>query len=116
MFNSFILNLNITYNNIIITFCKKNGEIIFWKSSGCLKFKGSKKSTPYAAQKVMENVCNEILNRKNYKIWLNIKGVGIGRDSAVKSLISFNKIKIMGISDKTPLPHNGCRPPKRRRV
>jgi len=114
--NIYILNINASMNNTIVTVTNYIGKVIFWKSAGSLKFSGSKKSTPYAAQKTVELVCDDLICRKIFDVWVNIKGVGLGREPSIRVLVSLTDIKIVGISDKTPLPHNGCRPPKKRRI
>ncbi|AWU43695.1 30S ribosomal protein S11 [Blattabacterium sp. (Cryptocercus kyebangensis)] len=104
-----------TFNNIIITLTNKKGEVIAWSSAGKMNFKGSKKNTPYAAQMAAENVAKEGLNAGIKKIEVKVKGPGAGRDAAIRAL-SNSGILVTLIKDITPLPHNGCRPPKRRRV
>ncbi|AWU42610.1 30S ribosomal protein S11 [Blattabacterium punctulatus] len=104
-----------TFNNIIITLTNKKGEVIAWSSAGKMNFKGSKKNTPYAAQITAENVAKKGLNAGIKKIEVKVKGPGAGRDAAIRAL-SNSGILVTLIKDITPLPHNGCRPPKRRRV
>ncbi|WP_113738255.1 30S ribosomal protein S11 [Blattabacterium clevelandi] len=104
-----------TFNNIIITLTNKKGEVIAWSSAGKMNFKGSKKNTPYAAQITAENVAKEGLNKGIKKVEIKVKGPGSGRDAAIRAL-SNSGILVTLIKDITPLPHNGCRPPKRRRV
>ncbi|WP_185870309.1 30S ribosomal protein S11 [Blattabacterium cuenoti] len=104
-----------TFNNIIITLTNKKGDVIAWSSAGKMNFKGSKKNTPYAAQMAAENVAKEGLNAGIKKVEVKVKGPGSGRDAAIRAL-SNSGIVVTLIKDITPLPHNGCRPPKRRRV
>ncbi|WP_185853134.1 30S ribosomal protein S11 [Blattabacterium cuenoti] len=104
-----------TFNNIIITLTNKKGEVIAWSSAGKMNFKGSKKNTPYAAQMAAENVAKEAINAGIKKVEVKVKGPGAGRDAAIRAL-SNSGIVVTMIKDITPLPHNGCRPPKRRRV
>ncbi|WP_185869407.1 30S ribosomal protein S11 [Blattabacterium cuenoti] len=104
-----------SFNNIIITLTNKKGEVITWSSAGKMNFKGSKKNTPYAAQMAAENVAKEGLNAGIKKVEIKVKGPGAGRDAAIRALSNSGIIVTM-IKDITPLPHNGCRPPKRRRV
>ncbi|AEU09305.1 MULTISPECIES: 30S ribosomal protein S11 [Blattabacterium] len=104
-----------TFNNIIITLTNKKGEVIAWSSAGKMNFKGSKKNTPYAAQITAENVAKKGLNAGIKKIEVKVKGPGAGRDAAIRAL-SNSGILVTLIKDITPLPHNGCRPPKRRRI
>ncbi|WP_185881710.1 30S ribosomal protein S11 [Blattabacterium cuenoti] len=110
-----IAHIQSTFNNIIITLTNKKGEVIAWSSAGKMNFKGSKKNTPYAAQMAAENVAKEGLNAGIKKVEVKVKGPGAGRDAAIRAL-SNSGIVITLIKDITPLPHNGCRPPKRRRV
>ncbi|WP_185868330.1 30S ribosomal protein S11 [Blattabacterium cuenoti] len=104
-----------SFNNIIITLTNKQGDVIAWSSAGKMNFKGSKKNTPYAAQMTAENVAKKGINAGLKKIEVNVKGPGAGRDAAIRALSNSGLIVTM-IKDITPLPHNGCRPPKRRRV
>ncbi|AER40656.1 MAG: 30S ribosomal protein S11 [Flavobacteriales bacterium] len=104
-----------TFNNIIITLTNKKGEVVAWSSAGKMNFKGSKKNTPYAAQMAAEDVAKKGLNAGIKKVEVKVKGPGAGRDAAIRAL-SNSGIVVTLIKDITPLPHNGCRPPKRRRV
>ncbi|WP_185876628.1 30S ribosomal protein S11 [Blattabacterium cuenoti] len=104
-----------TFNNIIITLTNKKGEVVAWSSAGKMNFKGSKKNTPYAAQMAAENVAKKAINAGIKKVEVKVKGPGAGRDAAIRALSNSGIIVTM-IKDITPLPHNGCRPPKRRRV
>ena len=104
-----------SFNNIIISIANKNGNIISWSSAGKMGFKGSKKNTPYAAQMSAEDCAKKAYNMGMRSAYIMVKGPGIGRESAIRS-IQNSGIKIVSIRDVTPLPHNGCRPPKRRRV
>ncbi|YBU88152.1 MAG: 30S ribosomal protein S11 [Candidatus Walczuchella monophlebidarum] len=109
-----IAHINSSFNNIIITLTNKKGEVICSCSAGEIGFKGSKKNTPYAAQITADKVAEKGFNAGLRKVDVIIKGCGIGRESAIRSL---NKvISVVSITDRTPLPHNGCRPPKRRRA
>lgn len=110
-----IAHIQSTFNNIIITLTNKKGEVIAWSSAGKMNFKGSKKNTPYAAQMAAENVAKKGLNAGIKKVEVKVKGPGAGRDAAIRAL-SNSGIVVTLIKDITPLPHNGCRPPKRRRV
>ncbi len=105
-----------TYNNTIVTLADEDGGVISWASAGVAGFKGPKKATPYAAQIITKIACmkaKEEYGLKQVKVF--VRGVGIGRDSAVRAL-HFNGLYVTGIKDMTPVPHNGCRPPKPRRV
>ncbi|WGH26836.1 MAG: 30S ribosomal protein S11 [Candidatus Bostrichicola ureolyticus] len=108
-------HISSTFNNIIITLTNTKGEVIAWSSAGKMGFKGSKKNTPYAAQIAAEDAAKAALNAGLKKVDVIVKGPGAGRDSAIRTLNNMG-IQINIIKDVTPLPHNGCRPPKRRRV
>lgn len=110
-----IANIKATFNNTIITICDPNGEAICWSSSGTIGYKGSKKSTPFAAQKAAEQTADKAKKLGVKEIEVRVKGPGSGRESAIRSLAQAGLI-IRGIEDITPLPHNGCRPRKKRRV
>lgn len=110
-----IINIHSTFNNTIITLSRTNGQTIATSSGGTVGFKGSKRSTSYAAQVAAENItkkCN-LFNIKTIVVY--IKGIGDGRDAAIRSFAN-NTIQIISINDITPLSHNGCRPPKARRI
>jgi len=104
-----------TYNNTIITMTDKQGQVVSWASSGSLGFKGPKKATPFAASRVVDTLLgkNKSLNLREIAIF--VKGVGSGREAAIRALINHG-LEIVSIKDVTPIPHNGCRPPKPRRV
>ncbi|WGH25772.1 MAG: 30S ribosomal protein S11 [Candidatus Shikimatogenerans bostrichidophilus] len=104
-----------TFNNIIISLTDKIGNVLAWSSSGKMKFRGSKKNTPFAGQITAQNISDRCLYFGIKKVDIIIKGPGSGRDSAIRT-INNNGITILSIKDKTPLPHNGCRPPKKRRI
>lgn len=104
-----------TFNNTIVTISDRQGNTICWSSSGNVGFKGSKKSTPFAAQLVAENAAKKALAHGMKEIEVHVKGPGAGRESAIRALQSAG-LRINVIKDVTPIPHNGCRPPKRRRV
>ena len=110
-----IAHIQSTFNNTIITITDVSGNTLAWSSSGCQGFKGSRKSTPFAAQLAAENVARKVLEYGVKNLEVYVKGPGSGREAALRSLqvMGFN-IKL--IRDVTPIPHNGCRPPKRRRV
>lgn len=110
-----VAHIKATFNNVIVTLTDLYGNTISWASSGRMGFKGSKKSTPFAAQVAAEAATKEAFELGLRKVEVFIKGVGSGRDAAVRSL-NTNGLEITSIKDITPLPHNGCRPPKRRRV
>lgn len=107
--------VNSTFNNTIISFADKQGNVIAWSSAGLMGFKGSRKSTPYAAQLAAEDAGRKAQEHGMKEVDVRVKGPGSGRESALRALqvIGFN---IKTIVDVTPIPHNGCRPPKRRRV
>ena len=110
-----IVHIQASFNNTIITVTDAAGETIAWDSAGTIGYKGSRKSTPFAAQKAAERVADKSLKQGVREVDVRIKGPGAGRESAVRSLAS-NGLKIKAIEDVTPIPHNGCRPRKRRRV
>ena len=105
-----------TFNNTIVTITDNEGNAISWASAGTLGFKGSKKSTPYAAQQAVEDAVSKAKEHGIKELGVKIQGPGSGRETAVKSLGSIEGIKVLWFKDVTPLPHNGCRAPKRRRV
>lgn len=110
-----VININSTFNNTIITVTDEKGNILAWSSAGANGFKGAKKSTPYAAQIIMRQALDKaaVFNIKEAKV--KVAGVGAGRESAVRA-IGGTGIKVTNIKDLTPVPHNGCRPKKVRRV
>lgn len=108
-------HINATFNNIIISLTNKKGEVISWSSAGKMGFRGSKKNTPYAAQMAAEDCVKVALDAGLKKVKVYVKGPGNGRESAIRSIHN-GGIEVTEIIDVTPLPHNGCRPPKRRRV
>ncbi len=104
-----------SYNNTIITLTDPKGNVLSWASAGNIGFKGTKKATAYAASKVAEAIVQRIKKIGIEKVKIFVKGIGSGRDSAIRSLAS-RGLEIVSIEDVTPIPHNGCRPPKPRRV
>lgn len=104
-----------TYNNTLIALTDLNGNVLAWSSAGNCGFKGPKKATPYAASVIGKNVCDKVKPYGLKEVNVYVKGVGSGRESAVRSL-NANGINILSIKDVTPLPHNGCRKPRPRRV
>ncbi len=104
-----------SFNNIIISLTNKKGDVISWSSAGKMGFRGSKKNTPYAAQLAAEDAVNIAKEAGLRKVKVYVKGPGGGRESAIRTLHN-NGIEVTEIVDITPMPHNGCRPPKRRRV
>jgi len=104
-----------TYNNTIVTFTDLNGNTLAWASAGNCGFKGPKKSTPYAASVIVKNAAEKVRESGLRDVFVFVKGVGSGRDSAIRSL-NANGLNVTGIKDMTPVPHNGCRPPGARRV
>jgi small subunit ribosomal protein S11 len=110
-----IAHIQSTFNNTIVTITDLSGNVIAWSSSGLQGFKGSRKSTPFAAQMAAEDVVRKAKEQGMRKVQVYIKGPGAGRESALRSL-QIAGLTITLIRDVTPVPHNGCRPPKRRRV
>jgi small subunit ribosomal protein S11 len=108
-------HISATFNNIIISLTNKKGEVISWSSAGKMGFRGSKKNTPYAAQMAAEDASKVAIEAGLKKVKVYVKGPGNGRESAIRSLHN-GGIEVTEIIDVTPMPHNGCRPPKRRRV
>ncbi|MBN3034490.1 MAG: 30S ribosomal protein S11 [Bacteroidales bacterium] len=107
--------ISASFNNIIISLTNNNGQVISWASAGKMGFRGSKKNTPYAAQMAASECAKTAYDLGLRKVRVYVKGPGAGRESAIRT-IHTNGIEVMEINDVTPLPHNGCRPPKRRRV
>ncbi|GBE02092.1 30S ribosomal protein S11 [bacterium BMS3Bbin06] len=110
-----VAHVQTTFNNTIVTVTDKGGNVIAWVSAGSLGFKGSRKGTPYAAQVAAENAAKRAMDMGMKHIDVYVKGPGAGRESAIRA-IQATGLDINIIKDVTPVPHNGCRPPKRRRV
>lgn len=104
-----------TFNNTIVTLSDLNGNVLSWASSGQLGFRGSRKSTPYAAQQCAEEAATKAMEQGLKTVEVYVKGPGSGRESAIRAL-EISGLSVTLIKDVTPIPHNGCRPPKRRRV
>ena len=113
--SSGVAHIHSTFNNTIITITDEAGNAIAWSSAGALGFKGSKKSTPFAAQMASEACAKAAMDNGMTKVEVSVKGPGPGREAAIRSL-QIAGLEITAIKDVTPVPHNGCRPPKRRRV
>ena len=111
-----VVHIVATFNNTMVTVTDQAGNTIAWSSAGNLGFKGSKKSTPFAAQAAVEDALNKAKEHGIKNVGIKIQGPGSGRDTAIKSVGAIEGIKVEWFKDVTPLPHNGCRPPKRRRV
>ncbi|HEY9518122.1 MAG TPA: 30S ribosomal protein S11 [Gemmatimonadales bacterium] len=110
-----IAHISATFNNVLITITDMRGNTIAWGTAGKAGFKGSKKSTPFAATVAAENVGREAMNMGVRKLHVLVQGPGSGRESAIQALASVG-LRVVSIKDVTPIPHNGCRPPKKRRV
>jgi small subunit ribosomal protein S11 len=111
-----VVNIKATFNNTIITFTDPhNGEVLCWDSAGSSGYKGSRKSTPFAAQKAAERSAQKAMKMGVRDIEVRVRGPGSGRESAVRAL-ALAGLKVKAIEDRTPVPHNGCRPRKKRRV
>ena len=106
-------HIHATFNNIVISMTNSTGQVITWASAGKMGFKGSKKNTPYAAQVAAQDCTSRELGLRKVEVF--VKGPGAGRESAIRTIQSAG-IEVTTIKDMTPLPHNGCRPPKKRRV
>ncbi|HEX5945952.1 MAG TPA: 30S ribosomal protein S11 [Acidimicrobiales bacterium] len=110
-----VAHIKSSFNNTIISFTDQDGNVLSWASAGNVGFKGSRKSTPYAAQTAAEAAARRAMEHGVRKVDVQVKGPGSGRETAIRSIQSAG-IEVTGIKDVTPVPHNGCRPPKRRRV
>jgi small subunit ribosomal protein S11 len=110
-----IVHIQSTFNNTIITVTDEKGNVLCWSSSGAVGFKGTRKGTPYAASKAAEDVVKKAREFGIQEVEVRLKGPGQGREAALRTLHA-QGLKIVAIRDVTPIPHNGCRPPKRRRV
>ena len=110
-----VAHIQATFNNTIVTITDMSGNVIAWSSAGAQGFKGSRKSTPFAAQVAAEKAAQKARDMGMKKLEVHVKGPGSGRESAIRSL-QIAGMEILVIRDKTPIPHNGCRPRKRRRV
>ena len=108
-------NIHASFNNTIVSICDVQGNVISWASAGGLGFKGSRKSTPFAAGEVAETAAKAAMEHGLKNVEVFVKGPGAGRESAIRSL-TVAGLNVTSIRDVTPIPHNGCRPPKRRRV
>jgi small subunit ribosomal protein S11 len=110
-----VCHVQASFNNTIVTIADPNGETLCWDSAGTIGFKGSRKSTPFAAQRAAERCAEKALKMGVREVEVLVKGPGAGRESAIRAL-SATGLKIRAIEDVTPIPHNGCRPRRRRRV
>lgn len=110
-----VAHIQATFNNTIISISDPDGNVLSWASAGNVGFKGSRKSTPYAAQMAAEQCARRAMEHGVRRVDVLVKGPGSGRETAIRSIMGVG-IEVTGIKDVTPMPHNGCRPPKRRRV
>jgi small subunit ribosomal protein S11 len=110
-----VAHIQATFNNTVVTIADNEGNVVCWSSAGSLGFKGSRKGTPFAAQQAAMTAANRAREVGMRSLEVNVKGPGSGRDSAIRAL-QVAGLEIRAIRDVTPIPHNGCRPPKRRRV
>ncbi|MCB1214176.1 MAG: 30S ribosomal protein S11 [Deltaproteobacteria bacterium] len=110
-----VATINATFNNTLITISDSSGNVISWSSAGSRGFRGSRKSTPFAAQVAMEDALRKAKEHGLRTVSVQVKGPGSGRESALRA-ISSSGVRVTSIQDVTPIPHNGCRPPKKRRV
>jgi small subunit ribosomal protein S11 len=111
-----IVHIAATVNNTVVTVTDEMGNVIAWSSAGSLGFKGSKKSTPYAAQEAVDAAMEKAMEHGIKEVGIKVQGPGSGRETAVKRVGAIEGLRVVFFKDVTPLPHNGCRPPKRRRV
>ncbi|MDR0579698.1 MAG: 30S ribosomal protein S11 [Campylobacteraceae bacterium] len=111
-----VIYISATFNNTVVTVTDDMGNVIAWSSAGSLGFKGSKKSTPYAAQQAVDDALAKAKEHGIKEVGIKVQGPGSGRETAIKSIGASEGIRVLFLKDITPLPHNGCRPPKRRRV
>ncbi|MCO6494199.1 MAG: 30S ribosomal protein S11 [Bacteroidetes bacterium] len=109
------VHIKASFNNVIVSITNSTGQVISWSSSGKMGFRGSKKNTPYAAQTASQDCAKVAYDMGLRKVEVFVKGPGSGRDSAIRSLAA-SGLEVISIQDVTPMPHNGCRPPKKRRV
>lgn len=109
------VHIHATFNNTIITITDRQGNTVIWNSAGASGFKGSRKSTPFAARTAAESAISEAESIGLQEVEVFVKGPGPGREAAIRAIMGTN-VRIRSISDVTPIPHNGCRPPKKRRV
>ncbi len=105
-----------TFNNTVITVTDEMGNVLAWSSAGALGFKGSKKSTPFAATEAVTDAMQKAMEHGIKEVGIKVQGPGSGRDTAVKAIGATEGLRVSWLKDITPLPHNGCRPPKQRRV
>lgn len=110
-----VVHIKATFNNTIISISDLQGNVVSWSSAGALNFKGSRKSTPFAAQTAAKEAAQRAMDSGMQEVDVHVKGPGIGRESAIRAIQAAG-LNIRFIKDVTPIPHNGCRPPKRRRV
>ncbi len=109
------VHIQSSFNNTLVTITDMNGNVISWSSAGALKFKGSRKSTPFAAQSAAEDAAKKAMEHGLRSVEVYVKGPGAGRESAIRALATVG-LTVTLIQDVSPIPHNGCRPPKRRRI
>jgi small subunit ribosomal protein S11 len=110
-----LVYIQATFNNIIVSVCNRQGQVVSWSSAGKAGFKGSKKNTPYAAQMAANTAAQAAFDAGMRNVQIFVKGPGSGREAAIRA-IDVAGLKVTKIQDLTPIPHNGCRPPKKRRV
>jgi small subunit ribosomal protein S11 len=110
-----VVHIHASYNNTIVTIADQDGNVLSWSSAGICGFKGAKKSTPYAAGIIVKDAVNKASETQLKDVDVIVKGIGAGREAAVRALHS-NDLHVISIKDITPIPHNGCRPPRTRRV
>jgi small subunit ribosomal protein S11 len=111
-----VLHVRATFNNTLVTFTDRQGNTLAWATSGASGFRGSRKGTPFAAQVAVEKLTSVMKELDTKRVEIRVNGPGPGRESTIRALNSCHEVSITKIVDVTPIPHNGCRPPKRRRV
>lgn len=110
-----VVHVHASYNNTLISLTDQQGNVLGWSSAGAMGFRGPRKATPYAASMVIRNLAEKVQPYGVREVYVKVSGIGGGRDSAVRAL-NANGINVLSIKDVTPIPHNGCRPPRPRRV
>lgn len=111
-----IIHIQASFNNTLVSVTDRRGNVVAWSSTGVHNFKGSRKSTPFAAKMAAEDALNRALDMGMKEVEIRVKGPGAGRESALRAIAGNDNLRVTSIQDVTPIPHNGCRPPKQRRI